>query len=169
MQPIPFYGDVWVSGNLQISGGVYLHGQEADQRYTLSGTGGGGTPAAATSRVMVFSTSSVAGLQSTLYYENISPNTQYLQSARLVAATPPSVGICTMNIFRQTSGYTNPEGTGTTVLTTPGTDLAIQPGLRVGRHNKGFAISGIAPGQSLNFNLTAVSGADLIVLYLEIL
>lgn len=111
-----------------------------------------------------------AGVQAGVYFENRSPQSFTIQGIKLVAGTGPTGTDLVVNVLRNASGYANPGSGGTSVLTTPASDLKIAAGSRVGTETTAIvgAQSVIAQGDSLYVSITTLSAATDIVVYIRV-
>lgn len=109
------------------------------------------------------------GVVGGLYFENRGTPAMTILGAKLVAGTAPSGTSLVVNVFRLASGYTDPGSGGTSILTTPASDLTIAAGSKIGTETTAIvgAQSVLSQGDALYFSITTLSAADNIVLYIR--
>lgn len=107
------------------------------------------------------------GVQAGVYFENRSTQTLDILGGKLVCGTAPSGTALTVQVYRLATGYTNPGSGGTAVFSAAPTVTA---GNRVGSESTSLdaAQDNLAQGDALYFDITALSSAADIVLYLRV-
>lgn len=104
------------------------------------------------------------GVVGGVYFENRGLSTMTFLGAKLVCATAPSGSALDVDALRLTAGYANPGSGGSTIFTARPTVAA---GSRVGSESTSLAITTLATGEALYFNIVALNSADNIVMYIR--
>lgn len=104
------------------------------------------------------------GVVSGVYFENRATNTMTLLGAKLVCGTAPAGSALDVDALRLTAGYANPGSGGSTIFTARPT---VAVGNRVGTESTSLAITTLATGEALYFNIIALNSAADVVLYIR--
>lgn len=106
-----------------------------------------------------------------LYWFNQTAFTLVIESIDLYANTGPNAGALTVDIHRHTTGWTDLDSGGTTILTTPASDLSIADAsgspARLSSPLTSFAIENIATGEVLAFEIDELNDADDMILFIR--
>ena len=124
----------------------------------------------ANQRTIAIGLNSIAGVQAGVYFENRAPKSITILGAKLVCGTAPGGGSLVVNVLRLATGYANPGSGGTSIFTTPASDLVVTVGNRVGTETTAIvgAQSVLAQGDALYVDITTLNAANDVVLYLRV-
>lgn len=124
---------------------------------------------AANQRTIALALNPATGVQNGVFFENRAPKSITILGAKLVAGTGPTATDLIVNVLRLATGYANPGAGGTSILTTPASDLKIVAAARVGTETTAIvgAQSVLAQGDAIYVDITTLSAAADIVLYLR--